>query len=73
MRQLCAEDESPHRPIGSSSTDCSGTPAIGTPTQCAIRLREFIDLGVDVIRLRGASPKQSHPVVDAYRAPRRTT
>jgi 5,10-methylenetetrahydromethanopterin reductase len=44
--------------------------AIGTPAQCAARIREFVDLGVDEICLHGASPAQLTPVVEAWRAAR---
>lgn len=41
--------------------------AIGTAAQCARRLREFADLGIDEFCLHGASPAQLHPVMDEWR------
>lgn len=44
--------------------------AIGSPQECADRIREFFDLGVDEICLHGASPAELAPVLDACRSTR---
>ncbi|MDQ1497210.1 MAG: hypothetical protein QOD57_2333 [Actinomycetota bacterium] len=45
---------------------------IGTPEQCAAKLAEYFEVGVDEICLHGSSPLQNAPVVRAWLQRRRT-
>jgi alkanesulfonate monooxygenase SsuD/methylene tetrahydromethanopterin reductase-like flavin-dependent oxidoreductase (luciferase family) len=42
--------------------------AMGSPQQCADRLRKEFDYGADAVIMHGATPDELEPVVAAYRA-----
>jgi probable F420-dependent oxidoreductase len=42
--------------------------AVGTPAECATKVRGQLDLGADRVILHGVAPAELAPIVDAYRA-----
>jgi alkanesulfonate monooxygenase SsuD/methylene tetrahydromethanopterin reductase-like flavin-dependent oxidoreductase (luciferase family) len=44
--------------------------AIGSPEQCAERVRRELELGADRVILHGATPDELTPILTAYRATR---